>query len=148
MPSDRPDVIALSRLRTARLIREIRRTAGLTQQQWGSTNWKLTLSTPERAILELLDEVPNRETFHQADMLMEGLSTLRPPRLQALLADCRSIKVKRLFFFLADRHQHAWLKRIDRSKIDLGRGKKSLVRGGRYDAKYMITVPGDLDGSR
>ena len=39
-------------------------------------------------------------------------------------------------------------KRIDRSKVDLGRGKKSLVRGGRYDAKYMITVPGDLDGSR
>ena len=113
---------------------------------WGQWQWPLVISAPERAILELLYELPDNESFHQADMLMEGLSTLRPPRLQALLADCRSIKVKRLFFFLADRHNHAWLKRIDRSRIDLGRGKKSLVRGGRYDAKYMITVPGDLDG--
>lgn len=111
---------------------------------WGQWPWPLVISTPERAILEFLNELPDNESFHQADMLMEGLSTLRPARLQALLADCRSIKIKRLFFFLADRHQHAWLKRIDRTRG----GKKSLVRGGWYDSKYMITVPGDLDGSR
>ncbi len=121
--------------------------SGTAAVPWGQWRWPLVVSTPERAVLEFLNELPDNESFHQADMLIEGLSTLRPPRLQALLADCRSIKVKRLFFFLADRHQHAWLKRIDRTKIDLGRGKKSLVRGGRYDAKYMITVPGDLDGS-
>jgi putative hydrolase len=34
------------------------------------------MSSPERAILELLDEVPQRETFHQADVLMEGLRNL------------------------------------------------------------------------
>src|SRR6202008_3901675 len=61
-------------------------------QLWGAWHWPLMLSTPERAILELLDELPDRETFHQADMLMEGLSTLSPTRLQMLLADCRSIK--------------------------------------------------------
>ena len=33
MPPDRPDIIALSRLRTGLLIREVRRTAGFTQQQ-------------------------------------------------------------------------------------------------------------------
>ncbi|MBK7928349.1 MAG: AbiEi antitoxin N-terminal domain-containing protein [Bryobacterales bacterium] len=62
--------------------------AGLTQRR-GAT-WKLTLSTPERGILELLDEVPNRETFHQTDMLMEGLRNLSPKRLHALLADCKT----------------------------------------------------------
>ncbi|HJU30257.1 MAG TPA: type IV toxin-antitoxin system AbiEi family antitoxin domain-containing protein [Hyphomicrobiaceae bacterium] len=118
----------------------------ITVQPWGPWRWPLMLSTPERAILELLDELPDRETFHQADMLMGGLSTLSPTRVQTLLADCRSVKVKRLFFFFADRHAHAWLKRLDRSAIDLGSGKRMLVKGGRLDAKHLITVPETLDG--
>jgi hypothetical protein len=118
----------------------------VTAQPWGPWRWPLMLSTPERAILELLDELPDEETFHQADMLMEGLSTLSPARLQTLLVDCRSVKVKRLFFFFADRHGHAWLKRLDRSAIDLGSGKRMLVKGGRFDAKHLITVPETLDG--
>lgn len=116
------------------------------QRPWGHWNWPLTLSTPERAILELLDEVPNRETFHQADVLMEGLRNLSPRRLQKLLVECRSVKVKRLFFWFAERHNHAWLKRIDRDPIDLGRGKRMLVRGGKLDPTYLITVPRDFDG--
>ncbi|MGE0674951.1 MAG: type IV toxin-antitoxin system AbiEi family antitoxin domain-containing protein [Methylibium sp.] len=115
-------------------------------QPWGPWRWPLVLSSPERAVLELLDELPDHESFHQADMLMEGLSTLSPTRLQSLLADCRSVKVKRLFFFFADRHRHAWLKRLDRSVIDLGSGKRMLVKGGRFDAKHLITVPETLDG--
>jgi hypothetical protein len=100
-------------------------------QPWGQWGWPLILSAPERAVLELLDELPSRESFHQGDKLMEGLGNLRPRRLQDLLADCRSVKVKRLFFFFADRHGHAWLKRIDRKAVDLGRGKRMLVKGGR-----------------
>jgi hypothetical protein len=115
-------------------------------QPWGPWRWPLMLSTPERAILELLDELPDKETFHQADVLMEGLSTLSPARLQTLLNDCRSIKVKRLFFFFADRHRHAWLKRLDKATIDLGSGKRMLVKGGRFDAQHLITVPENLDG--
>src|SRR5262249_26964220 len=119
---------------------------GLVVQPWGQWGWPLIVSTPERAVLELLDELPARESFHQADKLMEGLTNLSPRRLQSLLVDCRSIKVKRPFFFFADRHSHAWLRRIDRSAIDLGRGKRMLVKGGRFDAAHQITVPGDLDG--
>jgi hypothetical protein len=117
-------------------------------QPWGQWDWPLTLATPERAFLELLDELPHRESFHQADMLMEGLANLSPRRLQKLLADCRSVKVKRLFFFFADRHQHSWLKRLDRHAIDLGEGKRMLVKNGRLDKAYQITVPEDLDGVR
>lgn len=112
---------------------------------WGQWNWPLTLSTPERALLELLDELPNRESFDQVDKLMEGLVNLRPHRLQKLLVDCRSVKVKRLFFFFADRHKHSWLKRIERAEIDLGKGKRMLVKGGRLDPVYQITVPENLD---
>jgi hypothetical protein len=120
--------------------------SGCTQQSWGHWKYPLTLSTPERAILELLDEVPRRETFHQADVLMEGLRSLSPRRLQSLLSDCRSVKVKRLFFWFAERHNHAWLQKIDCAGIDLGKGKRMLVRGGKLDMKYNITVPENLHG--
>jgi hypothetical protein len=119
--------------------------AGFLVQPWGEWDSGLALSAPERAILELLDELPGRESFEHADKLMEGLSNMRPQRLQKLLTRCRSIKVKRLFFFFADRHQHAWLKRIDRAAVDLGMGKRMLVKGGKLDRAYQITVPENLD---
>jgi hypothetical protein len=119
---------------------------GLILQPWGQWDWPLTLSTPERAVLELLDELPERESFHQVDKLMEGLSNLSPRRLQKLLSDCRSVKVKRLFLFFADRHQHAWAKRITKDDIDLGKGKRMLVKGGKLNSTYQITVPEDLVG--
>jgi Transcriptional regulator, AbiEi antitoxin, Type IV TA system len=121
---------------------------GLTVQRWGHWNWPIELSSPERAILELLDELPKRESFHQADMLMEGLSNLSPRRLQRLLESCRSVKTKRLFFFFADRHHHAWLKRLDKRDIDLGKGDRLLVKGGKFNRTYHITVPEDLDAVR
>lgn len=118
-----------------------------TQQPWSRWEWPLKMSTPERAVLELLDEVPERETFHQADMLMEGLRNLSPRRLQTLLVECRSVKVKRLFLWFAGRHEFAWLKRLDRTTIDLGRGKRMLVRGGKLDTRFNITVPENLDAA-
>ncbi|GMR16210.1 MAG: hypothetical protein BMS9Abin31_0524 [Gammaproteobacteria bacterium] len=57
------------------------------------------MSTPERAFLELLDELPQNETFHMVDVIMEGLVNLSPRRMQSLLESCMNIKVKRLFFF-------------------------------------------------
>jgi Transcriptional regulator, AbiEi antitoxin, Type IV TA system/Transcriptional regulator, AbiEi antitoxin N-terminal domain len=120
---------------------------GVTSLELGGLgDWSLVVSTPERAILELLEELPAHDTFHQADVIMEGLTTLRPARLQELLAECKSVKVKRLFFFFADRHRHRWLPRLDRTKVDLGEGKRSLVRGGKLDRAYQITVPEDLHG--
>ena len=75
---------------------------------------------------------------------MQAAATLSPRKVQAILEACRSIKVRRLFLWLAERHGHAWLKRLDLSAIDLGRGKRQLVRDGRLDPKYLITVP-DLE---
>lgn len=54
---------------------------------WGQWNWPLTMSTIERAYLELLDDVPNKVSFDMADKLMEGMATLSPRRLQKLLLD-------------------------------------------------------------
>jgi len=112
-----------------------------TIEPWGQWSWPLTQSSPERAILEALDELPDRESFEKMDKLMEGLTGLRPRRLQKLLTDCRNVKVKRLFLFFADRHKHAWLKHLDKTKVDLGKGKRMVAKGGRLNHTYQITVP-------
>lgn len=117
------------------------------QQSWGQWEWPLKMSSPERASLELMDEVPQRETFHQADVLMEGLRNLSPQRLHALLVACRNVKVKRLFLWFAERHAHPWLKKLDSRDIDLGHGKRVLVRGGKLDKTFNITVPESVDAA-
>lgn len=115
-------------------------------ERWGQWKWPLVISMPERAYLELLDELPHKETFHMADVIMEGLVNLSPRRMQSLLESCTSVKVKRLFFFFAERHQHRWFAHINNEKIDLGKGKRLLVKGGKLDAKYHITVPEEFNG--
>lgn len=119
---------------------------GLRLMRWGHWQWPLVISTPERAILELIDELPDDETFHLVDVTMEGLVNLSPRRMQLLLEQATSVKVKRLFFFFADRHQHSWLGHIKRDSIDLGKGKRMLVEGGKLDRTYQITVPEEFYG--
>ena len=112
----------------------------------GGPTLPIRYSSKERAVLELLDELPEHESFHQVEALMEGMSDLSPRRLQTLLEACVSVKVKRLFLFFADRHRHAWRSRLDMSRVDLGSGKRVLVKGGKLDPHYNITVPSDLGG--
>jgi hypothetical protein len=45
---------------------------------------------------------------------------------------------------MAEKAGHSWLKHIDLSKIDLGKGKRSIVSGGVYISKFEITVPKEL----
>ena len=118
--------------------------AGLTWQRVGDGGSPIVLSTPERAAIELVDEIPRRETFEQADLLMEGLFNLRPQRMSALLQSCRSVKAKRLFLWFGERHGHAWFSRLDLDGVDLGSGKRMLSQGGRLDRSYGITVPAGL----
>lgn len=110
----------------------------------GPRGWPLTLSTPERAVLELLDEIPDDESFHHVNKIFEGLSTLVPRRLDKLLKDCTSIKVKRLFLFFASKHQHAWAKQLKPQDYELGTGNRVIAKGGRLDKQFKITVPSDL----
>ncbi len=117
----------------------------LTWRRFGDGEWPIVLSTPERAVLELLDELPDKETFHQVGALMDGLANVSPRRMDGLLRECRSVKVRHLFLWFAERTGHAWLERMDRAGVDLGSGKRMLARGGKLDPKYQITVPEDLD---
>jgi len=120
---------------------------GLTQLNWGAYDWPLTYSTLERAYLELLDDIVAPDSIAHANLILQGLTTLSPRRLKTLLAACRSIKVKRLFFALSERHNHQWLSELDSKDFDLGKGKRQLAPGGKLHPKYQITLPIDLDDS-
>ena len=72
---------------------------------------------------------------------MESLTSLRPHIVQSLLEYCNSVKVKRLFMYMSDQHNHPWLDNVNISRIDLGRGKRLIVSNGMVDKKYNITVP-------
>lgn len=104
----------------------------------------LQLSAPEQAWLELLATVPKDVSLEHADQILQGLTALSPHKLTQLLGDCRSVKVKRLFFWLADRQRHAWRRSLEPKSFMLGNGKRVLVHGGKLDPTYLITVPAEL----
>lgn len=112
---------------------------GLTDKEYN--NRTIIISSVERAILEVLHLAPQSISLEEVDLLMESLITLRPSLLQQLLEKCNSIKVKRLFLFLAERNNFSWLKKLNLSNINLGKGKRVIVKGGHLDQKYQITVP-------
>jgi hypothetical protein len=111
------------------------------KRDWDNDNRKLVISSPERAYLEILLEVPQKTTFEHADQLMQGLTTLSPRNLQKVMENCKNIKVKRLFFWFAERQNYVWLDKLNRENILLGSGNRMIIKGGKLNTKYKITVP-------
>ena len=107
----------------------------------GFGGFSLVASAPERAILECLLLAPERMDLVETYGLLENLRTLRPQVMQSLLESCSSVKVKRLFMFLAERAGLPVVAKLARNRIDLGKGARSIVPKGAYVAKYEIVVP-------
>lgn len=112
--------------------------------QYEVKNFSITISAPERAILECLYLAPAKLDLIECYHLMEGLSNLRPKLMQELLEKCSSVKVKRLVLLMASKAQHQWLTFIDLKKIDLGKGDRSITKGGVYNAQFHISIPKEL----
>lgn len=108
-------------------------------------NFSIKVSTAERAIMECLYLVPGKQELMECYELMEGLNNIRPQSIQALLEKCQSVKVKRLFLYMAEKTKHEWFHYLDLTRINLGKGKRSIVKNGAYSAKYKITVPKELE---
>lgn len=106
--------------------------------------FKVNVSTPERAILECLLLAPQKMDLIECYHLFEGLVNLKPKLLSELLVKCNSVKVKRLFFYLAERTNHQWFQFLKMDQIDLGSGRRMLVPQGVYNAKYSISIPKEL----
>lgn len=107
-------------------------------------NIPLELAEPERAILELLSHVDSKPRFIDALHIIEGMMTLRPGLVQNLLEKCKSIKVKRLFLYMAEASDMPWYEKLKQSEIDLGTGKRIIVKNGKLNRKFEITVPEEL----
>ncbi len=101
----------------------------------------LKASVPELAAYELVNAVPADISFEHAAELFQGLVNLSPRKVERLLYASSAVQTNRLYLFLADYYGHAWAKRIDKTSIELGSGKRQVVTGGKLDKHYQITVP-------
>jgi len=120
---------------------------GITILKTNIRQWTLHISTPERAMLEMISSLgDSEEDFLYASEMVEGLTLARPALVQQLLEGCTSIKVKRLFLFLADYYQLRWLRRLHMENINLGKGKRQIVKGGQFNQEFQITVPKKFNG--
>lgn len=103
--------------------------------------FNLTVSSLERASLELLYTVKDQSSFNFASEVFQGLLNLRPAVMQAHLESCCSVKVKRLALFLGKHFEHPWYSKLKRARVQLGAGKRQVVKGGVYNPEFMITIP-------
>ncbi len=115
--------------------------------EWREMMPPLIVSSSEKAILELLSGVPEKTSFEHTEQIFQGLVNLSPKALDVLLTHCINIKVKRLFFWFADRFQYSWRNRLDSGNYDLGSGKRVIATKGKLDTVYNITVPREMYGN-
>jgi len=108
-------------------------------------NFSIKSSGAVRAIMECLYLAPQQQELMECFELMEGLNNLPPKQVQTLLENCNSVKVNRLFLYMAEKADHSWFKYLDLKNVDLGKGKRSIVKNGVYVDKYQITVPRELE---
>lgn len=102
-------------------------------------------SVPEQAFLECLSLATTQYSYMDLYYIMEQLTTLRPLVLQHLLEEIKSINVKRMFLYMAEKSGHAWYDDLDLSQITLGDSKIQMVKNGVYVSEYKITVPKELN---
>ena len=107
-------------------------------------NLVLAISSPELAFMECLHLVPQHYNYMDLYYIMEQLTSLDPTRVQEVLTNTSSQRVKRMFLFMAEKAGHYWLEMIDTSSIRLTTSKLQLVENGVYISKYRITVPKEL----
>lgn len=112
---------------------------------WKGGSEGIRVSIPERAALEILSLIPENMSFEHGDELFENFSTLSPRKMQSLLELCDSVRVRRLFLWYAERHNHSWLKKLELEKVDMGSGNRVIAKGGKLNTKYKITVPANYE---
>ena len=128
---------------TRRLFNQLPKEAVKTKP-FGSWDWPIAYAAPELAMFELLSEVREAADFKVADKIFEAATNFRPDLLHTLLRTCSQVKAKRLFLWFSDRHGHDWRKALNIDGINLGKGKRMLVKGGAFDPTYQITIPREM----
>jgi Transcriptional regulator, AbiEi antitoxin, Type IV TA system/Transcriptional regulator, AbiEi antitoxin N-terminal domain len=78
------------------------------------------VSIPERALLELLDDVGVRQPLQEAREIMEGAHNMRADVLVKLLKRCTRVKTVRLCLTLARELSLPWAGKLDRATLPTG----------------------------
>lgn len=112
---------------------------------FGQWNREIKYATIELALLEQLVNAKSETEIVAIDRQLEGMANLSPTRLNQLLLLCPSVKAKRLLGWLLERHNHAWIKHINWDNVNIGKGKRSIIKGGRYNDQWQITVPREME---
>lgn len=119
----------------------------LSQEKFLTTHieggFELKISSRELAPLELIETLDLSGSLETAENYTQSLLTLRLEVLQELVEECNSIKAKRVFLYLAEKLNLPWFKNLKKEKINLGIGKRVIVKGGELNKKYQITVDRD-----
>lgn len=116
--------------------------AGLIEKEHKSFSVKI--ASAARAMMECLYLAPQNQNVFECFEIMQGLTSLSPRTTQDLLEGCTSVKVKRLFLYLAEKAGHDWFNHLNMNQINLGHGNRSLVKNGFFVKKYKLTVPKEL----
>ena len=114
------------------------------------TGIKIKISCRELAILEFIDNIDLKNSLETAENYVEMLHGIRVNIMQSLLEQCGSIKVKRVFLYVAEKINSRYFGKLNLEKINLGKGKRQVVKyNAKLDKKYQITVDkgyNDYDG--
>lgn len=89
------------------------------------------VSTPERALLELLSEVGVRQPMQEARELLESTYNLRGAVLQELLARCTSVKTVRLCLQLGRELSLPWMAKLLPTELPTGSDRPWVSRGSQ-----------------
>jgi transcriptional regulator with AbiEi antitoxin domain of type IV toxin-antitoxin system len=81
------------------------------------------VSTPERAILEVLGEVGVRHPLQEAREIVEGIFSLRAEVLMDLLKLCTSVKTVRLCLWLGQELSLPWAAQLEATVLPKGSGR-------------------------
>lgn len=99
------------------------------------------VSTPERALLELLSEVGKRQGLEEASHLLESAHTLRLPVLDELLGHLIRIKVVRLAAALSKALNLPWQGMAKHHSERLGGGERWVTRGRTGESLNLKRTP-------
>ena len=108
-------------------------------------SFSIAASNAVRAMMECLFLATEDDELIECYEIMENLNDLRHDHVQKLLEACSSVKVKRLFLYMAEKAGHDWFNYLELPGIDLGSGKRSISKGGILNAKYSIVIPRKLE---
>ena len=98
-------------------------------------------SSPEMALIEILNTIPKNISFEHAAQLCQSLVSLSPRKLLKTMTTFNSIKANRLLLFFGHHYDHPWVHKINKEEVNLGKGKRQIIANGYLNEEYLITIP-------